>query len=373
MKILFVNHDVSRYGAAASLSLMLRNNDEISFDMIVPQFAAPKEKEIRKRFNLQSGNLWFLNLIKDMSCYTGETCKKYPLGKRLRIYFNTRIGYLKFLYILDKGNYDLVYINSLVLYKYVVKNTKCIIHIRERYQPAGKAIEKYINLAAGVIFIDNATFTPFSGLITTNYRIINNPFDMTRLQGQKIPVHFAGRDLRNKTVFSIIGQVNLTKGVLDVVLAFLAVKHRDIILFIAGNGQTKVVKAIAELCAKDDRVVRLGHLEHVAGLYNITDYLIRGERYQCIGRTTIEALFAGCSVMVPGQGAYEEFGSCLDRFKDKINFYTPGEFSSLTRLISGHANQKRGKREYFSNVTEPVNLVNGFLKNVCACPWQTLS
>jgi glycosyltransferase involved in cell wall biosynthesis len=366
MRVLFVNHDISSYGAGASLSLMLRNNDDITFDMIVPRLAAPYEKIIRERFNLQSGDLFFLNLFMDMFCYVGGACWKYPLGKRMRMYFHAWIDYRRFFYLLDMGNYDLVYINSLVLYKYVVKHTKCIIHIRERYQPAGKSVERYINTAAGVIFIDNATFAPFLNLLATKYRIINNPFDMTDLEGEKIPLSFAGIELKDKIVFSIIGQVNAAKGVVEVVRAFLEVEQQNIVLFIAGNSELKIVERIKELCGDDNRVVLLGHLRSVAELYNITDYLIRGERYQCIGRTTIEALFAGCNVMVPGVEPYQEFGDCLNRFYDRIKYYSPGDFSMLTRLIREHAGRKVTERKYFSNVIEHVQSVNAFIRDVYA-------
>ena len=364
MKVLFVNHDVSWYGAAASLSLMLQENPELSFDMIVPRWTADTAENTRQRFNIQSGKLFFLNLYMDMSCYAGGQHWQDPLSRRIRSRFAAWLDYWKFLKLIRTGQYDLIYINSLVLYKYIVKNRKTVIHIRERYQPNGNPVVRYTKQAAGVVFIDNATFAPFSGHGLKKYAVINNPFDMTGLQNMDRSFSFEGIDLRDITVFSMVGQVNAGKGILDVVRAFHRVADQKIMLFLAGNCHKNFQSKIAKICEDDLRIRVLGHRDSVAELYAVTDYLIRGEKYQCIGRTTIEALFAGCSVLVPGLEPYQEFRECLERFSDKINFYPPGDFSSLSSLIAAHAGRKIMERKYYSNVTDHVQQLNTFLEEV---------
>ncbi|MCI5123130.1 MAG: hypothetical protein D3925_01305, partial [Candidatus Electrothrix sp. AR5] len=184
MKILFVNHDISHYGAATSLSLMLRNNSSLDFDMIVPQKGKYEEEDIRSRFNLRDGKLFFHKLSLDMSCYVGGFKKRITFKERICKKIEERKFFISFLYLAIFGRYDLVYINSIVLYRYITKYNKTLIHIRERYEKNGKPVLEYINKASGVIFIDNATFSPFTDSISTKYKIINNPFDMTGLDAK---------------------------------------------------------------------------------------------------------------------------------------------------------------------------------------------
>ncbi|MCI5122974.1 MAG: hypothetical protein D3925_00485 [Candidatus Electrothrix sp. AR5] len=150
----------------------------------------------------------------------------------------------------------------------------------------------------------------------------------------------------------------------EIVRSFHKVEDDNMILFIAGNCSNSFRDEIMSACCNDNRVVVLGHRDSVAELYNITDYLIRGEKYQCIGRTIVEALFAGCSVLLPGTGPYQEFKGCLDRFSRKINFYPPGNFCSLKKLIAEHAGRKVTERKYYSNVSEHVKALNMFLKEI---------
>ena len=360
MKILFVNHDISHYGAATSLSLMLRNNPYISLDMIVPKKGRYEEEDIKRRFDLCDGKVYYHNMSVDMTCYVGGLRKKITLRKKIE----KCKDFAKFLFLAKFGKYDLIYINSLVLYKYVVKSKKVLIHIRERYEANGRPVLDHINKASGVIFIDNATFAPFRDHICTKYRIINNPFDMTGLSTINRADSFEHLDIKDKTVFSVIGQVVASKGIMEIVGSFHKVKDNNIILFIAGNCSDNFNDQILNSCDNDNRVVVLGHRDSVAELYNITDYLIRGERYQCIGRTIFEALFAGCFVLLPGTKSFQEFGKYFDKFSEKIYLYPPGDFDSLTKLIAEHAGKKVTKRKYYSNVAEHVQEVNMFLQDI---------
>jgi glycosyltransferase involved in cell wall biosynthesis len=251
-----------------------------------------------------------------------------------------------------------------VLYRYIVKNKKTVIHVRERYETKSKSVVRYIKKAAGVIFIDKATFDPFFEYKLKKYAIINNPFDMTSLQNLSGRDAFEGIELKNTTVFSMIGQVNASKGILDVVRAFHNVDNQKIILFIAGNCSEVLRDSIAKACGDDPRIKVLGHRNSVLELYAVTDYLIRGELYQCIGRTMIEALFAGCAVLVPGMEPYQEFGECLELFTDKINFYPPGDFSALSSLIAACVGRKIKERKYYSNVAVHVQQLNSFLTEI---------
>lgn len=364
MKILIVNHDISNYGAATSLSLMLRNNPHIEFDMIVNNKAKDKADRIKQKFNVRNGKIYYFNLWLDMSCFVGGYRAKRSFYEEVRYQLKIKKDYLRYLFLLKNKNYDLIYINSIVLYKYIVNFKKCLIHIRERYEDNGKPIIKYINKASGVVFIDNSTYFPFSKYINSPFRIINNPVDMTILKKRVAGKKIHGVNTVHNTVFSIIGQVNKKKGVYDIIKAFHEAKDRKIRLLVVGNCKISFLAELKVLSNNDERIVYLGHHNDIAEIYNITDFLIRGERYQCIGRTMLEALFSGCEVLVPGTRSYKEFNDCLNKFSDKIHYYPPCNFNSLKNLIADCSGRKINERIYRSNVSEHVNNINDFMDSI---------
>ncbi|MGX9728402.1 MAG: glycosyltransferase [Candidatus Electronema sp. VV] len=331
--------------------------------MIVPVKEKGREAEIKEKFNVC--NLFFLYLHVDMSCFIGGKNGYKNISRKIIDLILYSFAYVRYKTIIRNGNYDIVYINSLTLHRYVLNNKKTVIHIRESLNKERIDVQSRIDNAIGAVFIDRATFTPFAKSIQIPFEVINNPFDMTHVS--KIHHHrgiFCGINLSKKTVFSMIGQVTVEKGVLDIVNAFHEIDNKDIVLFIAGNCIESMYKKIKKLCNSDERIVILGHMDNVSILYNNTDYLIRGEKYQCVGRTIFEALFSGCYVLIPGKSTYKEPYEDLSYFNDKIIYYPPGDFSRCRELISECIGKKVIERSYIRNVDRHVDQLNFFFEKV---------
>jgi glycosyltransferase involved in cell wall biosynthesis len=363
MRVLFISHDVGDYGAGRSLRLLLENIKDWEIDLAT---YTPIKAVAEKNFGNIVRRIYGVDLPINHCWvnYHPEICKRFEWSKdfgaprynsNLKIIFRNikeKIFRPAIYKIIKKNHYDFIHINSLLLHQVVRKEFPFLIHIREIYDNSNYEAINSINQTKGAVFIDEATFLPFKDLLKIPKKIIINPVDMRNLADVS-ESNFLNLDLenRNHVIFSIIGAIVEEKGVDFIIKAFSQIENPFIRLVIAGDDSHKYAQRVKNATI-DKRVIFTGHLKETYSLYKISDYVIRGESIQCIGRTMIEALFAGCDVIVPGEKKFVEFAD-NESMSSRIHLYKPRDPSSFVNTLNMCAiRKKKNIPEYFTNTKE---------------------
>jgi glycosyltransferase involved in cell wall biosynthesis len=137
-------------------------------------------------------------------------------------------------------------------------------------------------------------------------------------------------------IFSYIGMLHPVKGVELIINSFLMAKLDDALLLIVGPGNTTNLRYYITLAKSGaNKILFLGRLnyEEVNEIYAISNFVVRGDPDFRIGRTTFEALFSGCHVIIPGTDEDVRQEKNLQLFKSKILLYTPADKVSLTEIF----------------------------------------
>jgi len=371
VKALFITHDVGNYGAARSLQLLLKNYDNVHIDLVFKKNIFIKDDDIREVRNKFGGKIQEI-----MKCYLPfDFCYKYkPESFTMRIVYRLlnkliwQVTKKKLYSKINEGHYDFIHLNSLVLHSIISREYPFIIHIRDIFDHSSNKVIQNVSNAKGVIFIDEATREPFHNIFLPHSIVLNNPFDMTPIKGysdakrEKINIKF-----HDKTVFSMIGAVTEKKGVLFVINCFLKLKNDDARLLIVGRGDADGDNFL-EKCRKnakeDKRIIFWGEEDDILQIYSISDYILRGEEYQCIGRTIYEGLYSGCSVIVPADEKRLKPMFEFDKYKDHIYYYPPRHASGLLAIFERLSHVKACDRVFYSNVNSYVKEFHKFVANL---------
>lgn len=371
LKALFITHDTGNYGAARSLQLLLSNYRGASIDLIVQGkfFGRHNRDNLRQRFGGCANMIWEAFLPFD-SCYDGGR-KSITFAILLKFYNTIFWGLARprLLHLIERGNYDFIYLNSLVLYPLLTKRYPFIIHIREVYDRTNPAALDYVKNAAGVIFIDEATRVPFRDVPLKKSVVLNNPFDMTRVASYlDYRPEQADLDIEKNTVFSMIGVVSERKGTAFVIRCFMQLKDANARLLIIGGREKAALAQCRMLARHDRRIIFWGEEPNIMKLYALSDYILRGEDFTCIGRTIYEGLYAGCGVIIPGDpdtSASQMFE--YRTFQESIFFYAPRNENQLISVFERLSGTKIRGRKLRSNVTEYVRSFHEFVASLAPC------
>ncbi len=372
MKGLFITHDVSDYGASRSLQLLLRNMEDMEIDMVISPNSLPHDL-IRCKFGGHVANIYERILPWD-TCYKwrdGQNQRGSVLSCRGRNGIRGKLAQLALLTrewkhlpmlcaLIAKKKYDFVHLNSLVLHPLVKGRFPFIIHVREIYDGSNDRVFTSLEKARGVIFIDEATHRPFKQASLRNRVVLNNPFDMTAIGGYSDSDIHVGFDHRKNTVFSIIGQLTEFKGTAFLIKVFSKLQNPNVRLLIVGDCSTPFGEHCRSL-ANDRRIIFWGHEPDILKIYRISDYIVRAEPEQCIGRTVFEGLYGGCHVVVPGEREYLEYSNELGTFGKALHYYPPRHTKFLIKLLEELALTKVMAKKGGSNVSEAVERFRLFL------------
>lgn len=370
MRVLVITHgNDAIYGAATSLKYLLHNCNW-DFDLVYTKSFLHNTSDINmmKYTNNRAGKIraFFLPFV----------CKSVfkTVSFRTRC---SRLLYTMFILkdnfklqrFIENGQYDYILLNSLVLYPLVNKKNKYVVYIREMCV-ANKRLKKRVvnklNQADKLIYIDPALTKPLNE-VTTKSLIINNPFDMSKLEmidAQTVKKLFPQIDL-DKKIISIIGMVDPVKGVDFAIDVFKKVKREDIILLIVGNGNDKdYVSKCKENAQGCSNIIFLGEQKEIQFIYYMSDYILRADAFFVTGRTVYEGLYAGCNVIIQSDSEKDKDKDLFQEyelFQKQIFFYKTRDSESLLSLISNIPDQKIEKKEYKSNVEEYVRRVENFM------------
>jgi len=337
LKGLFVTTDFGIYGSARSLQMLLNNCDNLSYDLAIKAFFVKEEtkKEVKKNFK-NVKKIYAIPAPIDQ-CFVGSRDKNfmdmffYPLKLFLWVFSNFKIRIINMI-----NKYDFIHVNSVALNRVLSPDLPFVMHVRELiYSDNDFQIDK-IKSARGVIFIDSVVKKPFEHKNIKSI-VLENPCDMRRKPQASNPVGVEESIIKNKIIFSIVGSINEEKGVLFVLNAFLNVSSSDaVILVIGGANNKRYEEECKVLAAKDDRVFFYGEerdYEVMKEIYFKVDYLIRGDSIPRIGRTTLEALHAGCRVIVPVEKNTDVYDDFKSEWRDNIIVYETRNKEALTKLI----------------------------------------
>lgn len=366
-RALFITHDAGFYGASRSLQLLLRNYPGIEIDLVVARriIGGYRMADLRQRFGERVRSLWKFHLPIDY-CYRGKPANRLLLASyRLLLRLFWSFDRHRLARVIDTGGYDFIHLNSLVLHGLINRVHPFILHVREVYDGSNPAALQAAREARGLIFIDEATGEPFRDLGLTNSIILNNPIDM-------VPAA-AYRDYRPSrkdvdpdvhTVFSMIGVASEDKGTRFVIQTFMKMRHADARLLIVGGRERPALARYRRIARSDPRIIFWGEEPDIMKIYAISDYVLRGEAFPCVGRTVYEGLYAGCRVIVPGVRDTPPPMFEQDRFRDDIYFYAPRNESEFLNVLSRLVGNKVRDRDLRSNTDAYVQQFRTFILSV---------
>lgn len=356
IRILFINHSTSMVGGSSqSLRNLILNLDE-KVDMIVPKDILVRNKEIKDFYGSNINKLYrcYLPFRKSISifeenidwsdwCHTEEDFR----NNKNEI-FN----------IIKKNKYDVIHLNSYVLYPLLSSRYPMIIHVREICN-ANALTKKFIQMqfrrSHGIIYIDQATKEALG--VEERSIVLNNPFDQRKtLEVNLQDVRSRYSIQENETVFTYVEATNNPpKGLFFVMDAFIKANCKDAKLLIVGP--EKVTRY-----EKYSNLIFTGKISQMEEIYAISDYVLRGDNVVNIGRTIYEGLYSGCNVIIPGNEKVDMkkmFEN--DKFREQIFFYGLRDTESLVKMIIKRNGKKKDMLLGLSNVDEYVKQFKKFV------------
>lgn len=372
MKVLFITHSGDlTYGAAKSLNLLLENTT-VSFDIIFGKYIFKNETmdDIVNYVGPKVNNIYFANLPLNYEILQINDLKNLrQICSKIYRFFLYRKDKTKITKLIKNGNYDIIHLNSSILYPLITKQCPTIIHIRELLKPdiSRKAVNKF-KQAAGIIQIDNSVHMSLSQNFTKVNMplniILNNPFKISRMDFFDKPSLYAKYNIGKQIVFLIAGVIDSFKGVDFVTDAFQKCDRKDIILLVAGNPNTKLATELIRKNSNDERIRFIGEQKNMEEIYAITDYLVRADPIFCTGRTIYEALYSGCKVLM--QGTQENYNdiNCHAGLRDEVHFYSPRDTNSFVSILQNLNKPHRKNQIVNDNVKEFIDSFESFLDEV---------
>jgi glycosyltransferase involved in cell wall biosynthesis len=368
LKVLFVTHTVAPTGGAARSLRELVNAWDVDADLMMPAFnGAADDASVRAFFGPRVRRLFRRWLAYDM-CYRGQPPVWQSARRHLLFPLMWRADRGRFYRFLERERYDVVHLNTIVLHPLVRADLPFIMHVRDILNPNEPEVLASAVRARGVVFIDEATRAPFVGEPLRASIVLNNPVDMRSVG--RLPAEAAARlggDPAKLTIFSMIGLLNPEKGVDVVIDAMRGVASPDVRLLLVGSGQSAFTARLQRQAAGDRRIVFWGTESDIANIYTLSDWVVRGEAYHCVGRTIYEGLYAGCGVIVPGDPASHSFFE-YERFADRIRMYRPGDRTELSRTFEALVGHKLANKQGGSNVAAYTEQFDRFIRGALAMP-----
>lgn len=381
MKILFIVHaDNVVYGAGKSLYTLLKNLDEeIQFDLLVdrPYTRYEDENPAHRLSTVMAGRAGTITLmpLPFSWCYVGEEARPWHM-KALQVVRNCiwRLsgGWGRVRRIIEAGEYDIIHLNSVVLWPLIRKKYPTIVHVRELMRTRGiqaRRAKRAFEKARHLILIDPVQAPPLAG-VSTPRTILQNPFDMSKVPNLDAAALKETYGIpEGKVVFTIAGRITEEKGVPFVVEAFLKANPENAVLFVPGVGIPAVVERCKTVAAGNPNVIFPGEIDEGERIFAVSDYLIRGEDFFALGRTVYEALYAGCGAIIPGDrtqniDAIEEH----ERFAPQIHFYPPRNTAALGHSFKTLGPRPAAARQGLSNAGEYAQRLESIYRKIISSP-----
>lgn len=346
MKVLFVTHDISNYGASKSLQTLIRilSKENIYCELVVRRRILGKHdyNEIRERFGVGNVHGFWLPF---WNCFVG---RKHALTIKETIWlfinnFLSRGANKKIIELAKKRNVDVVHLNSVVLIDMISHDGPFIVHVRELVDSTfDDSLSRKIRAASGVIFIDNVVSKPFENFEVRNSLVLKNPFDLMSNPESLRSAKFTSciSRINNKYVIAIIGYVKDEKGI-NFIIDFLKINNdKRFVILVVGHGD------LFDTCKNferiDPRLIVYGEEEDISIIYKNADLVIRGEDVPRLGRTVYEAIYYGANVLIPGQKANYP-SDLFEKYSEHVYLYNARDLTDFSKQVTELVS--RGKTE----------------------------
>jgi len=368
MKILFITNDISYYGASRSLKTLIEGLNESNHIDIEIHLIVPKRLKADNDFNYLSE--WFTvpkNRIYEFSLpfynnYKGNIDSVFLHLFNLRWKLQSKKLYKFF----ELHQFDFIHLNSLTLLDVASNKFNYVLHVREILKDLkdNQFLIRKLNLLSKIVFIDKATASALDTFNLPKSIILNNPFSMEHL------ININNSDelekltsvSKGKVVFALIGKIHDEKGTEFIIEAFNSCGREDLLLIIKGGGESAYINYVKTIAGP--KVLFLNESPDVENIYKTADYILRGEGYPCIGRTTFEGLYSGIGVVLPGSiSYYKENVLEYDLFQNDLFTYVPRNTESLQSVISSVRKKIQKDRKLLSNTKNYTNTFINFITN----------
>lgn len=357
MKLLFITHSLNFvYGAARSLHLLLKSipdHYDVMFQKrILKQYSI---EEVREFVGPKCDSVFFCDLPTDYSMMEYKIWNKTnsifqnvkEVGSVIKRTFLYLINRNQIMQIIKAGNYDCIHVNSSVMYPLLSDKFYMTIHIRELLPlRISHFAKKRFKKAKALICIEEVVkrhlINCCHGINESLIHVISNPFDMSSVNSIDVDsVLKKYKLMKSSTIFTIAGSITNQKGVDFVIDSFIESNCVDKVLLVVGDENTKFCSILKNKCHDYPSIRFLGEQPNMNDIYAISDYVVRGEAEFCTGRTVYEALFSGCSVILPGIDSNIGDGIFLPDQIDRVFFYLPRDNKALSYLFSTLVKSKK--------------------------------
>lgn len=369
MKILFVLPSGDTiYGSGRSISQLARALN-IRFDLLVGKSLIHEvnEKQVRESFGSKLENIYQL-WLPNANFYYGKSQNIFIKAAAVHKYFMWLISKGTFRKLIEKNDYTVIHLNSVILAPMIQTKYRMILHVREVFEGnrwQHRYMEKKLHQAHGVIYINPSVRAMFDNC-GINEAVIPNPFEMTHLANvDTVEVRKKLRVKPEEVIFAILGRYEDRNGTEFIVNTFHKMKNKKAVLLVVGDITLRERKTVEHITGGDSRIRLLGEWKDPGPIFAISDYILRGERFfSGFSRTVYEGLYSGCRVIFPGKR--EEAVSSLqyNEFKDDILFYPPRDEDALVATLEQCAENPVVQKKYLSNREEYVNAYMKFLADL---------
>jgi glycosyltransferase involved in cell wall biosynthesis len=340
MRVLFVSHVRSKYGAGRSLLALI---DGLS------------EKGVTSCVVLPSKGPLVAELVQRGVEYTVVPLKLWAspdgwVGKRiLRGCFNLLVS-MRIAIKVRSWEADVVYTNSSVTpvgaFAALLSGKPHVWHIREfgeedyglsfdlGFRRTARLIER---LSSQVIVISEALKSKYAQHICSkNLKVVYNPVSVEAearfLLGDTESV--AGASSNEIPIATIVGMIHPGKGQMDAILAVTELLRQGIRLKlkIVGDGEANYLNRLKHVVAENDigqYVEFMGFVDEPLKIMRTADMVLVCSRSEAFGRVTIESMFTGTPVIGTRSGATSEL------IKEGVNglLYESGDYKGLAERI----------------------------------------
>lgn len=168
-------------------------------------------------------------------------------------------------------------------------------------------------------------------------------------------------------VFGSVGRLTGAKGMDVLVRAFLSAftdRAVDVRLVLVGDGEDR--GTLERLAQGDERIVMVGHQDEIAPYYRAFDVFVSAARFEPFGLAVVEAMAAGCRLVVTRTDGPSEF--LVD---PRVRWAEPGSERELAAQLAASAAHGRERLTFdlapFA-VERAVRDVDAFYRQVAGMP-----
>jgi hypothetical protein len=367
MRILFVTHDTSNYGASKSLQALIAalKDKNILCELVVRRriLGTYNYNDLKNRFSVDTVHTLWLPF---WSCFVG---RKQPLSIKENIWLKLNNFLSKFSnnVIIDlalKRDIDVIHLNSIVLIDIVSDKFPFVIHVRELMDLSfHDLMANKIKNARGVVCIDDVVSEPLRKFEIRNLLMLSNPYGLNanlEILNSTRYNDFIERTTK-KYVIAIIGYVKDEKGI-NFILDFLKTNDDNRFVF-AVIGQGELFPACKSFERNDPRLIAYGEEDNISNIYRYVDLVVRGDDVPRVGRTIYEAIYSGTNVLIPGNKS-DYPSELFEKFSESICLYKTRDLNDFCKQINTLVNRGKTLRRLSQNTQYNTHTLIDFYQKV---------